>query len=266
MTKKINKIKLYVKENSFSMIIANLLKEKLVKNNFKIVEDNYDLAVSIGGDGTFLGMISKNNFLSNVIYVGINSGNLGYLQNIDVDKIDKFVRCLKNDEFHVDKLSYLDVELLNKNEKKHYYCLNELVLRNQNFKAINVSIYIENNLLEKVFGDGILISTPTGSAAYNLSVGGPIIYDGLDLYTLTPIAPINNCVYKSLRNSLVIPGNKEATLIPENKSSISFVCDGSIIECDGINKVNIKLNSNKINVLRLNDYCFEKLINKKIIN
>ena len=171
MVKKINKIKLFIKNNSFSMIIANSLKDKLLKNNFKIVDNDYDLAIAIGGDGTFLKMIQENNFNNKIIYVGINSGNLGFFEDINIDELDIFVKCIKKNDFILKNMSYLNVEIICNKKIKNFHSLNEVVVRNANYKTLSSSVYIDDVLLENYFGDGVLISTSIGSTAYNLSVG-----------------------------------------------------------------------------------------------
>lgn len=265
MVKKINKIKLFIKNNSFSMIIANSLKDKLLKNNFKIVDNDYDLAIAIGGDGTFLKMIQENNFNNKIIYVGINSGNLGFFEDINIDELDIFVKCIKKNDFILKNMSYLNVEIICNKKIKNFHSLNEVVVRNANYKTLSSSVYIDDVLLENYFGDGVLISTSIGSTAYNLSVGGPIIYDSLHNVILTPIAPINNHSYKTLRNSLVIPNNKKIEIVPNKDIKPLIIVDGKEINFDCIDRIKVSINKNKIKYIRLKDHNFEKLINEKII-
>lgn len=266
MAKCINKIKLFIKDNSYSMIVANSLKEKLLKNNFKIVNKDYDIAIAIGGDGTFLSMIQDNEFTNKVIYVGINSGNLGFFEEIEPDELDMFVDSLKNNNYILKELSYLNVKIFDKKNIFNYRCLNEVVVRNVNYKTLIAEIYINNKLLENFFGDGILICSPTGSTAYNLSVGGPIVYDNLPCITITPIAPINNMAYSTLRNSLIIPNNKKVIIKPDKNKQLSIVMDGNLVDNKEISKIEISNDKKNIKCIRMKDYSFEELINKKIIN
>ena len=119
-------------------------------------------------------------------------------------------------------------------------------------------------MLENFSGDGILVSTSTGSTAYNMSFNGPIVYNTLSTLILTPIAPLNNRVYTSLTNPLIIPNNKEIAIIPKDKS-LFFMIDGEIKELDNINKIKIKISNKKIKCLRMNDHHFIKIVNSKII-
>ena len=118
--------------------------------------------------------------------------------------------------------------------------------------------------MENFSGDGLLISTSTGSTAYNMSFNGPIVYNTLASLVLTPIAPLNNRVYTSLTNPLIVPSDKIITIIPGVKS-LFFMIDGEIKEYDNVNKVVIKISDKKINCLRMNNYHFIKIVNSKLL-
>ena len=84
MSRRINKIKLFVNQNEKSEIVAKDLEMELKKYDFELVDEDYDLAISVGGDGSFLRMVRENNFNDNLYYIGVNSGTLGFLQEIDI--------------------------------------------------------------------------------------------------------------------------------------------------------------------------------------
>ena len=166
MSRVINKIKIFVKDNDKSRETASILKEKLLNNNFIITDNDFDLAISIGGDGTFLKMVMETSFNKDIFYIGINSGSLGFLEDLDISDIDNFINCLNNNKLNYEELSYGKVNINNMDD---YSFLNEIVIRNNNYKTLILPIYINDMLLEEFHGDGILISTSTGSTAYNLS-------------------------------------------------------------------------------------------------
>ena len=91
-------IKLFINKNDKSLETAKLIKDKLVTNGFIINDKNYDLAIAVGGDGSFLRMVKQNNFNSDIYYIGINSGTLGFMQEVKVEEIDKFIDELKNNK------------------------------------------------------------------------------------------------------------------------------------------------------------------------
>ena len=92
-------VRLFVNDNEESRNVSKIVKEKLEIANFQIVEDNYDLAIAIGGDGSFLRMIKSTHFNENCLYIGINAGTLGFAQEVNVEEIDKFILDLKNQKF-----------------------------------------------------------------------------------------------------------------------------------------------------------------------
>ena len=265
MIRKINRVKLFVKDHPISNKVANYLRSSLEDNQYTIVEDNSDLIISIGGDGTFLGMISQNNFSNETMYIGINCGNLGFLQDVNLNEIDDFIKCLNKNEYSIEELSYASVEIENDNNKDKYLGLNEIVVRNNNSKTLFMPIFIDNTFLENFCGDGILVSTPTGSTAYNLSIGGPLIHNKLDVLTLTPIAPINNSVYNTLRNSFIIPNESEIVLKNPDKSALTIVIDGKEKRIL-VNEIKISTDNKKIKCMRMKNYNYIQLIDKKILN
>ena len=172
----IKNIKLFINKNDKSLLTSKLIKDKLIKNGFVIDNDKYDLAIAIGGDGSFLRMVKENNFNSDIYYIGINLGTLGFMQEVKVEEIDKFIEELKNNKFKVDEIGIQETIVTHGNiSSSRFYSLNEIVIRDKNLKVVNLDINIDNDLLERFMGDGILIATSSGSTAHNLSYGGSIV-------------------------------------------------------------------------------------------
>ena len=261
---KINKVKLYVNNDSKSLEVSKKLQRELSKYNFEITNNDYELAISIGGDGSFLRMIRDNNFNDNIYYIGVNSGTLGFLQEIDIENTMNFVKRLYNEDYKIEELSFEENIIYTDNYEYKYHSLNEIVIRKSDFSIFKSKIFIDNELLENFSGDGLLVSTSTGSTAYNMSFNGPIIYNSLDTLVLTPIAPLNNKVYSSLANPLIVPSDKEITIIP-NDQKLFFMIDGKIKKLDNISKIKIKISQKKIKCLRMNEFHFIKIVNSKII-
>ncbi len=265
MDKEIKKIKLFVNQDDNSQEVANNLKKELEDNNFLIVDNDYDLAISIGGDGSFLRMVRNNLFNDNIYYIGVNAGTLGFLQEIDVNDTINFVNRLKNHDYKIEELN-IEESTIDANDKKYVFnSLNEIVIRKKNFSILKTDIYIDDELLEHFSGDGLLISTSTGSTAYNMSFGGSIVYNTLNTLQLTPIAPLNNQAYRTLVNSLIVPVDKKITFI-NNNVDIFLMIDGKIKEIDEVSKIEVKISSKKIKCLRMNDFHFIKIVNNKIID
>ena len=120
--RKINKVKIFANENEVSYKIKLKLIEELEKYNFELVDENYDLAIAIGGDGSFLRMVNNTNFNSNIYYVGINTGTLGFLQEIKPDNLEYFMSSLNENNFKVDNIRYsFDGVIISRLKVLRYY-------------------------------------------------------------------------------------------------------------------------------------------------
>jgi len=103
----------------------------LVRNaSFSIVDSHYDLAIAIGGDGSFLRMVKENGFDSNIYYVGINAGTLGFLQEVTLDDIDEFISNLQSNTFYVSEIGIQETKVTTEKDEHFFYSLNEIVIRN----------------------------------------------------------------------------------------------------------------------------------------
>lgn len=263
---RISRVKLFVKENEKSQQVAELLKEKLKNQNIEIVDENYELGIAVGGDGTFIRMITETDFNSDIFYVGINAGTLGFAQDVSIDEIDRFIECLSTERFKYEEISIQEVEVVTKDETYRLKSLNEILIRDDNLKTINLDVYINDELLEEFKGDGILVSTSFGSTAYNLNLGGSIVYNTFDTLQITPIAPQNNKVTRSLTNSIVIPSNFKVSIKPYRDDSILVMVDGNNYIYNNVVEITTSIRDKKIRLIRKDNYNFIKKINDKFIN
>lgn len=263
---KINRIRLFVNNNLKSRKIADIVKSKLKDNGFKIVTKNYDLAIAIGGDGAFLRMIKDSNFDSKCYYIGINTGTLGFAQEISFDQIDEFIKLLSINELKIEKIGIGEIEVVTRDNNYRHYTLNEIVIREQELNTAKFKVIIDDEVLENYVGDGLLISTSFGSTAYNLSFGGSIVYNTFHTLQLTPIAPLNSKTYRSLLNSLIIPSSKIISIRPEVISkNLLITIDGDNYKYNDVLSIDTFIKDKEINILRMNDYDMVKKINEKFL-
>ena len=262
----IKRVKLFVNDNELSKKVAKEVEEELTKYGFELVNENFELGISIGGDGCFLRMVKSTNFNENIYYIGINSGTLGFLQEINIEDTKDFVRRLSEDNYKIDNLSIQETKIITDEKIYTYTSLNEIVVRSKYFNTLRIDVTVDDELLEHYSGDGLLISTSTGSTAYNMSFGGSIVYNTLKTLSITPIAPLNNKFYKCLTNTVVIPDNKVIRLTPTQEHYNLFIMiDGENKEIDNVLKVETKVGTRTIKCLRMNDYHFIKIVNDKLL-
>lgn len=262
----IKRIKLFINDNDKSKKTALIIKKNLENKGFIIDDNNYELAIAVGGDGSFLRMIKNTNFNSDKYYVGINSGTLGFLQEIKENNINSFVDELLNNQYKIEEIGIQETTIFNNNSSSKFYSLNEIIVREKDLKVLKLNIKIDGNLLEKYIGDGILIATSSGSTAHNLSYGGSIVYNTFTSLQITPMAPINSKVYKSLINSIIVPDKKIIDLMPDkDKSDLLLTIDGENNIYNDVSKIETKIDNKKIKCLRLSHYNFPEKINQKLL-
>ena len=149
------------------------------------------MAFSVGGDGTFLKTVS---FIreSGVPILGINTGRLGFLANINPEKMEEMFAMVQEKRYNFQKRSMLRIHTEDDLFGEDNLALNELTLHKKDTSSmITVHASLDGNYLNSYWADGLIVGTPTGSTAYNLSCGGPIITPGCQVHILTPIAPHN---------------------------------------------------------------------------
>lgn len=152
----------------FSKETALKIKEGL-KDFFMYDDQNPDLVISIGGDGTILEAV--HHYLNkDCCFVGIHTGTLGFYTDYQVDQVDQFIKDVTSREFTTMKRYLLEIKVNKKNQSETYYALNELRL-DQGLQAQVIHVYINDVLFEVFRGNGLCVSTPSGSTAYNKSLG-----------------------------------------------------------------------------------------------
>lgn len=259
-------VKLFVNDNEESRNVSKIVREKLEIANFQIVEDNYDLAIAIGGDGSFLRMIKNTNFNENCLYIGINAGTLGFAQEVNIEEIDQFILDLKDKNYKVENIGIQEIEIKTPDTISKQLSLNEMIVRDMELNTANLKVLVEDVLLEDFVGDGLLLATSFGSTAYNLSFGGSIVYNTFHTLQLTPIAPLNNKSYRNLLNSVILPDNKEIVIKPCNRTkNLLITVDGDNNFYKNVDYVSSKVSGREIQILRMKDYNFIKKINDKFL-
>lgn len=243
-----------------------VLKEACTKNysTFNSHQDfssGIDLAVSVGGDGTFIDLVSYVRD-SNVPMIGINAGRLGFLANIPKDSVEKAFHQIKENEFTYQRRSLLEVMT----EKNHFsefnHALNEVTVSRKDSSAmIIVHADLNEEYLNSYWADGLIVSTPTGSTAYNLACGGPIIDPESELLAITPIAPHNLNV-----RPLVIPDSKTITLRVEGRSRQYLLSlDGHSVNLKNGEEVKIKKADFDIKMIKFPSNSFFETIRNKML-
>ncbi|MFD1484026.1 NAD kinase [Lacticaseibacillus baoqingensis] len=202
--------------NAQSKLAAGLLTQKLTKNGFTLDTHNPDVVITIGGDGTLLGAFHRYaQQLDRVRFIGVHTGHLGFYTDWRDYEIDDLVQALLKDSGQ--SVSYPLLDILADYEdgtSSHYLALNEATLKRLS-GTMRTDVYIRDNFFESFRGDGLCVSTPTGSTAYSKSNGGAVIHPRLDAMQVTEIASINNRVFRTLAAPLILAPDEWVVLRPE---------------------------------------------------
>lgn len=193
----LSKVKAILKKHRIETIIIDydISSRQNINKAGKILK-NVSMLISIGGDGTLLSAL-KIAIKYNISVLPIYNGSLGFISEIPPDEAYFILEEYLNNKkslYEIESRTLLEVKLsqkkINKNSKiKKYLAVNELVLGKCDGRAIYIDVSIENKMVSSIVGDGVVIATPTGSTAYALSAGGPVLAPTIDAISFVPIAP-----------------------------------------------------------------------------
>lgn len=204
---------IYIERTFFRYITSALGMEVEVSGVFDNYNFDVDFVISIGGDGTFLRAASMVGSKATPI-IGVNTGRLGFLADIHPDEIDHAIAEIVDGHYAVEPHAVIMVEADGEIIEGSPFALNDIaVLKRDNAAMISVRTCINGEYLVTYQADGLIVSTPTGSTAYGLSNGGPIIVPDADILCLTPVAPHSLNV-----RPIVINDDSEITLEVESRS------------------------------------------------
>ncbi|MBQ4493214.1 MAG: NAD(+)/NADH kinase [Elusimicrobiaceae bacterium] len=270
----IKKAAIYInRQNALSLKSAKTLKEALDKakiesyladKDTKDFTKDTDLIFCIGGDGTLLSSAQKAAKL-NIKIVGINSGNLGFLAALKTrEDFSPILQDLLKNNFSEQERFLLKAEVFrNKNLAFSACALNEAVLRPAQARAINLNVHFDKSQVKNYFGDGLIISTPTGCTAYNMAAGGPIVMPNLNVFILTAICP-----HTLSQRPLVLPADKEIKILLDKTKkdiNINLTLDGqnnfALLNNDIVKIIQSK---QKLKILYPKDYDFFETLTTKL--
>ena len=227
-----------------------------------------DVIISIGGDGTFL-RASKYSFLKKIPIMGINVGNLGFLTVVETcNMYEALDRLLKN-KYEIEKRILLEGRFFKKrkvieNKELPYLALNEFAItRSMLGKIIRFEIIVNKISIKKFAADGIIISTPTGSTAYSLSAGGPIVEPKSEVIIITPICP-----HTLLSRSIILsPDNELEILVSSRNETDSIGVDGKTerVSIKPDHTFKVKKSKSKLKLITFNKDTFFKVFKEKFI-
>jgi NAD+ kinase len=215
--------------------------------------------ISLGGDGTMLEAVTLVK-KSGIPLLGVNTGRLGFLASVNKNDLQKAMAQLLKEKFTLDKRELIEISGCTDCFKGVNYAMNELTIHKKDSSAmINIDTYVDGTFLNSYFADGLIVATPTGSTAYSLSCGGPIMMPDSENFIITPIASHNLSV-----RPIVISNNKEISFKVSGRSDGFIVSlDSREAQVNSNTNITIKKADFRINLINLEgQHFFETLRNK----
>ena len=250
------------------------LTEKLRAADFCPVWDDVkdtELIIVIGGDGSFLRTLERFDF-PETPFVGFNTGHLGFFQELRPDDADEFIEQYLEGRFGQQRYRTVFGKTVYAGGTRTMRGLNELSIKAADAKTAHLDIYIGENLVEKFSGDGVVISTPAGSTAYNYALGGSIVDPRLELLQLTPIAPVNTTAYRSFTSGIVLPPGFSVRVFPDPDHAgdelgheILVAIDGKEERFSEFQQIEAGLSEQSVTLLRFKNYEFWNTVKKKLL-
>lgn len=248
----------------FAEFIRGKIKEPVGMNVYRGYQDIkgvVDVMLSLGGDGTMLDTVTLVRD-SGIPVIGINFGRLGFLASIRKDQIESAIACLVNREYTLDRRNLLKVTSDTPVFNEENFALNDLTVhRRDNSAMMIIHAYLNGEFLNSYWADGIIVATPTGSTAYSLSCGGPIIFPRSGNLVLTPISPHNLNV-----RPIVISDSNTLSFELEGRSAkylLSLDSRTEVIDCSL--KFSVSRADFHINLVRLSNESYLSTLRNKML-
>lgn len=259
-----------LKQHNAEIYIHPLLKENLQGNvdtsGCKVLDcgnanNQVDAFLTLGGDGTLLDMVTVIRD-SGIPVIGINFGRLGFLASINKSDIAAAIHALMAREFTIDSRELLVIDSDEKVFGDNNFALNDVTIHKRDDSAMITShVALDGEYLNSYWGDGIIISTPTGSTAYSLSCNGPIIFPQSNSIALTPVAPHNLNV-----RPVVLPDSSRLSVDVDYRGNNYIVsCDSRTVIVDRPMQFRVYKADFKLNLIRLNNESYLATLRKKLL-
>ena len=249
----VNNIKVYLESHSAEMIEC---KNKCDILDFNELCKKSDFLVAVGGDGTLIS-VTRRSVKYNIPVLGINLGRLGFLTDFTYDEIPDFLKKLKKGEYRIDNRMMIEATA----NIHNFVSFNDIVITRKSVSSmVKVDAKIEGKVFNSYYGDGVIVSTPTGSTAYNVSSGGPVIYPLTKAVIITPISP-----HSLTQRPLVLPVDFELEFsTPDTTGAIAIIDGQDIYEFGQHEPLKIKIANKQARLIHRIERNYFEVLSKKL--
>ncbi|BCE15926.1 hypothetical protein RSC3_03282 [Bacillus paralicheniformis] len=242
------------------------LKHLAEEHGFRVVHHHNEanIIASIGGDGTFLQAVRKTNFRDDCLYVGVaKKGKAHLYADFNIHDTDKMIEATNSEQIEVRKYPLIDVTV----DGTSFQCLNEVSIRSSIIKTFVMDVYIDDLHFETFRGDGMIVSTPTGSTAYNKSVEGAVVDPLLPCIQVTELASLNNNTYRTLGSPFILSADRKLTLkIVQDGNDYPIIgLDNEAFSTMHVKEVEVSLSGKMIKTIKLKDNSFWEKVRRTFL-
>lgn len=248
---------LFSRSDCFSDQLCDKIYSRLQSQDRFIFNDqNPELVICVGGDGTLLRAIHKYlDHLEGILFVGIHTGTLGFFTDYTADEVDQFLEDMQKEPFRIDKCHLLEIRT--DDSLQAHYALNEFRLGDF-LKTVSYDIFIDGEFFERTNGSGVCVSTQAGSTAINRALMGAVIDDGLSVLQLAEIMPICHKSHHSLRNPYIMRSDRTITIQGKSISESSACTDHKTIPVENASKIEVRTSDKVVRFARFRPYSYLK--------
>lgn len=241
--------------------------DRSIEDGFNIVTDykKANIICSIGNDGTFLQAVRKTGFREDCLYAGISTtGRLNMYCDFHLDETEKIFDAMRNEQVQVHR--YPTIEAIIDNETT-FYCLNEFSIRSAIIKTFVLDVFIDDLHFETFRGDGMIVSTPTGSTAYNKSVKGAVVDPFLPCLQVSELSSLNNNRYRTLGSSFILSQDRKLTLKVQQAGNDhpTMGMDNEALSIKHVEKIEVTLSEKQIKTVKLRDNSFWEKVKRTFL-
>ena len=254
----------YLSQKKYDLIVEEKTQKKIKISKFnsmslKGIGGAVDIAIILGGDGTMLG-VARSLLDDGIPMIGVNSGRFGFLADLNTENMFASIDQVLNGNYDEDKRLLIETQVY-RDEKIIYesFALNDVVIKS-GVRLIELQVSINNKFVHTQRSDGIIVSTPTGTTAYALSAGGPILHPQLDAISIVPINP-----HTLSNRPIAIDATSEIEIKIVHMEEASLSIDGQIkFPLDIRDKIHITKAKRTISILHPKDYCYFEMLRNKL--
>ena len=226
---------------------------------FDILCQTCDALVSLGGDGTLIST-ARRSFTYDIPIIGVYAGSLGFLADIKLSGLDEFVKGMKEGNYRVDERAILEANLVQNSKNVTRYALNDVVITRPSVSnMIHVETLVDSKAFNTYYGDGVIVSTPTGSTAYNLSAGGPMLFPLTNVFALTPICP-----HSLTQKPVVLPGEFSIEMKTPREKALIIIDGQDKHELELGESVHIKLAEKRVKLIHKEEFNYFDVLKEKL--